>query len=252
MLDLDATGDVLAIAAIAADCGRSPVSPPGSIIARGKERQTGLIELPGGTGNRLVDLGSAAAIPIGVLAGVVAAFVFAPGEEQTVDNEVVRQVQLGDLLLISAVAGLSGTAFLAAIQERFMATLKTERAETKLQSTVAGLMKIKETAKDKNRAKKATETKHETVRRKLERTRKQTPPEISTALSKADMRTLTVEGEVVELDAPMTNEQLSDEATDIIDSVTDEATDAMSEQVTSDVDLLLQTLDPKGAFSDSS
>ena len=248
MLELDTAGDVLAIAGIAAGVGAFAALTAELIVSRGETRQQGIFELPGGSGNRFVDLGSLAAIPIGILAAVIAAFLFAPGEEQVVDGETERLVQLGDLLLISAAAGLSGTAFLAAIQERFAAVLKTKQAEVQIQGAIAGLLQIKETAADTEKAQKAAEGQKEKVRRRLEESQNRKPPLISgmrAAFPSADPTLIEI---IDQPDEPLTENQLADQADELVSSVVDSAAESMSDQVVGEVDLLLKTLDPQGVL----
>ena len=249
-MELDASGDVLEIALIAAATGAFASFVAELIITRGETRETGLLEHPK-SGSRFIDLGSWASVPVGILAGVVAAFLFAPGEERIVDDEVVRDVELGELLLVSALAGLAGTGFLAAMQERFLATLKTKQAEAKVQDAVKGLLNINKTAKDTDRAKrKAAEAKQGDVHDKLKKAREQTSPRLAEAFRQADsaaehkLRELGMRDEVLELsDGPaMTDDQLSTEAAGVVDEVAGSAAQALSDQVTSQVDQLLATL----------
>lgn len=147
MLKFNTHGDALKIVLIAALVGALASLVAELLIARGKSKQTGIIELPGPRGPRFWDLGSLAAIPVGILAAVIAAFLFAPGQEMTVRGDIVRKVEEGRLILTAAIAGLSSAGFLALVQERFLAVAKNERLDAALNAAVQGLDSVKQSAK---------------------------------------------------------------------------------------------------------
>jgi hypothetical protein len=146
MLDVQTGGDALKVLWIAAATGAATSLVSELVIARGVRKETGMVELPGRRGPRFWDLGSFASIPVGVVAAVVAAFLFAPGEQTMQGAQLVRKLELDRLLLVAAVAGLSSAGFLALVQERFLAAAKNQRLDTALTGALGGLDDIKHEA----------------------------------------------------------------------------------------------------------
>lgn len=132
MFDLASDADVGRIIGIAAGVGAGSSLVAEFLVPRLKTKEAGAFQLPKRISRRYLDFGSLAAFPVGALAAIIAALLFAPAEARIVDERTVRDVELARLILISAVAGLSGAAFLTLVQERFLALAKSERLDALL------------------------------------------------------------------------------------------------------------------------
>jgi hypothetical protein len=128
MLNINETGEALVTLAIALAAGALGGIVSELLLERGKLRRTGVLMLPGRTGRRL-ELGSAAALLIGLAAGLAAAALLVPMEDVTVNNVEERQVDWVDVLGIALVAGAAGQAFWAAITKGLTATDYNARIE---------------------------------------------------------------------------------------------------------------------------
>jgi hypothetical protein len=114
------------------------------LLSRGKAGDTGAIELPHTVEGGYVDLGSIAAIPVGVLAAVIGAFALTPVQEVVNDGVVTRTVELDKLIVVAAVAGLASSSFLKLLQERFIAVAKNQRLDAALKSALQSFDQIAE------------------------------------------------------------------------------------------------------------
>jgi hypothetical protein len=179
-----------------------------------------------------------------VLAGVIAAFLFAPGEEQDAGGELARQVELGDLILVSALAGLAGTSFLAMVQERFLAALRTEEARTQRETTVQAMRAMPD-ALDPARAKEAAKVNEDEVRHVLDQAQERVPVAVMELLPEervADSGSLELDsGEMLK---PASKRQTKKEAAELVATVADPAVDALADQMRSQVELVLGAIEP--------
>ncbi|HEY7453604.1 MAG TPA: hypothetical protein VH683_03490 [Thermoleophilaceae bacterium] len=110
------------------------------VTTRGRSGDWGGFERPRWKdARRWYDLGSIAAIPIGVLAGCIAALTLAP-ETQAVENGVVtKTIETEAVLATALIAGLAGAAFLRVLQDRFIAIAKTQELRGVVQATAETL-----------------------------------------------------------------------------------------------------------------
>lgn len=144
MLVLDTSGDWLEVLLIAVPCGAFAGFVSELLLPRMKAGETGAVERIGGRGTRFYDLGSWAAVLVGALAGPVAAYLLAPGPEVVIKGQSTQTAQVGDVVVIAALAGLAGSRFLGAIQERFLAFAD----KTRVDAALKGLRDVKETAEN--------------------------------------------------------------------------------------------------------
>lgn len=121
MLDVSATGELLLAILIAMVAGGLGGIVSELLLERGKSRTTGVLMLPDRNGNR-VELGSAAAIIIGLAAGVAAAALLVPTDDVVVKEVTETQVDILRVIGVSLVAGAAGQAFWAAITKGLTAT----------------------------------------------------------------------------------------------------------------------------------
>ena len=138
-LTLDTGGDTVKVILIAAVVGAVASLISELLLARGKAANTGAFELPGKLGTRLYDLGSIAAIPLGVLAAVIVGLALTPVEETTKEGVTTETMELGNLIVASAIAGLSAHGFLKVLQDRFVAAMKSKGLEEALRNAITGL-----------------------------------------------------------------------------------------------------------------
>lgn len=101
------------------------------LLERGKSRTSGVLVLPALNGRRL-ELGSGAALLIGLAAGLAATVLLVPIEDVVVDKVNERQVDWVRVLGIALVAGAAGQAFWAAITKGLTATDYNARIEAVL------------------------------------------------------------------------------------------------------------------------
>lgn len=112
------------------------------VTTRGRSGDWGGLERPRWRDTkRWYDLGSFASIPIGVVAGCIAALTLAP-ETQVVTNGVTTETMETEAVLATGlIAGLAGAAFLRVLQDRFVALAKTQELRGVVQAaaeTLAG------------------------------------------------------------------------------------------------------------------
>jgi hypothetical protein len=115
-------GDLVKILLYAALAGLLGALVGELITTRGRSRDWGGFEWPRWKDSKhWFDLGSFAAIPIGIIAGCIAALTLAP-ETTTVTNGVaVKTIETEAVLATAVIAGLAGAAFLRVLQDRFVA-----------------------------------------------------------------------------------------------------------------------------------
>jgi hypothetical protein len=124
---LDTGGDTGKILIYAAIAGAITSLVGELLVSRGRGHDHGGFEIPRWRDtHRWYDLGSAAAIPIGVVAACLAALLLVPIKEVVAASVTTRTVELDKLLGVAGVAGLSSAAFLRVVQERFIAAAKTQ------------------------------------------------------------------------------------------------------------------------------
>lgn len=168
MLNINDTGDAVTTIGVALAAGSLGGVVSELLLERGKSRATGVLMLPGRSGRRL-ELGSMAAVLIGLAAGLAAAVLLVPIDDVVVDKVNERQVDWVRVLGIALVAGAAGQAFWAAITkgltatdynariEAVLGTLKAERndiadneiggaADTRLAGAIAALEQAQEDA----------------------------------------------------------------------------------------------------------
>lgn len=131
MLNINDTGDAVTVIAIAIAAGALGGIVSELLLERGKSRTTGVLMLPGLTGRRL-ELGSMAALLVGLAAGLAAAALVVPIEDVVVKKVNERQVDSVRVLGIALVAGAAGQAFWAAITKGLTATDYNARIEAVL------------------------------------------------------------------------------------------------------------------------
>jgi hypothetical protein len=136
---IDTSGDVGKELWISAAAGILPALVAELLLARGAGAETGALELPHKIGRRYVDLGSLAAIPIGVVAAVIAGYLRTPVQEVTKGTVVTRTMDLDKLIAVAAVAGLTSTSFLRLVQDRFIAVAQNQRLDASLKSALGSL-----------------------------------------------------------------------------------------------------------------
>lgn len=140
-VDLESTSDVVWFLAIAAGVALIGALVAELMAARGKSKETGMFELPRRRG-RYFDVGSLTAIPAGALTGVIAVFLFSPTREIVEGTTSTTKYDLVRLIALSAIAGLSATAFIASLQEKFTALLTAERLTKALEAASTALRTV--------------------------------------------------------------------------------------------------------------
>ncbi len=136
---LNTTGDWKPILIVSALVGALAGLVSELIVARGTAGDTGGFEWPAerGSGRRKwYDLGSFAAIPVGMLAAVIAGLALTPTQEVVKNKVTSEEMKLEDLLVVAAIAGLSGSAFLRLLQERFIAVAKNQTLDSALKGAL--------------------------------------------------------------------------------------------------------------------
>ncbi len=260
MLELDTGGDALKIVWIAALVGAFAGVTSELLIARGKTKDVGQLEIPGAREKGFWDLGSFAGIPVGILAAVIAAFLFAPGEERTVGATTVRDVDLGELILVAALAGLGSSAFLALVRERFLAMAGNARLNSTLDSAIAGLEQIKQKAhqaKDPERAKRAASGSRARVKAKIDKAKRQTPPRMMRAFERRNLTggdvvqlTADADAEHIEIERPWDEEEVERQVDEVIDSVASETASTLGDELVSQIEAIKKTVSAARSASD--
>lgn len=137
LIELAKTSDEVRLLEIVAGAGAVGGLVGELLIARGKQAwTTGEIEIPGKQ-DRFFDLGSLAALLIGLVAGLVALLFFSPVREVVVSGVTRQRYDLPHAIGLGLAAGLAGPGFLSVVQQRFKALLDAKRA----QGAVAGMTK---------------------------------------------------------------------------------------------------------------
>jgi hypothetical protein len=157
MSELNTTADTIVMVLIVAAAGVVGGLVGELLIFRGARKESGAFEIPGKRGTRFFDLGSLAALPIGIVAALIALVLFSPIEEVIEEGATVREYDLIRVIGLGLVAGLAGPAFLLVVQERFTALVTTERMEAALDMAKKALEKApgaigEEDAKDAARS----------------------------------------------------------------------------------------------------
>jgi drug/metabolite transporter (DMT)-like permease len=143
VLNINETGDAVVTIAIALVGGALGGLVSELLLERGKSQTTGVLMLPDRTG-RSLELGSLAAVLIGLVAGVVAAVLLVPINDVVVNNVTERQIDWFRVLGVAIVAGAAGQAFWAAMTKGLTASDYNARIE----SALAMLKQQKQTAPD--------------------------------------------------------------------------------------------------------
>jgi len=137
---LDTGGDVGKIVVWAAIAGLVGAVVGELITARGRSADWGGWETPRWRDSkRWYDLGSIAAIPIGIVAGVLAGLLLVPHKEVVANGATTSSVELETLLGVTLLAGLAGTSFLRVLQERFVAVARTQQLRGVIEATARSL-----------------------------------------------------------------------------------------------------------------
>jgi uncharacterized membrane protein len=137
---LDTSGDVKDVLLWAAAAGLVGAIVGELITTRGRSGDWGGLEPPRWRDSkRWYDLGSIAAIPIGILAGILAGLLIAPEKDVLVRGVTRTSMELEALLGTALLAGLAGTAFLRVLQERFVAVARTQRLRGSMAAAVSAL-----------------------------------------------------------------------------------------------------------------
>jgi hypothetical protein len=132
VLDLKETMDYLVLFAIAASLGA--IGGLGAELLQSRRGQTGLIELPHGSGSsHYRDWGVWADVVLGAIAAVAALWVFPPEVHTTVEEgggvTSVSQYDLIKVVGLSLIIGSAGSSVLTALQARALARVKEQEAE---------------------------------------------------------------------------------------------------------------------------
>lgn len=146
---LDTSGDAVTILIWAAAVGAVASIVAELLIPRGAAGDTGALEWPGwrqdaptAGGRKWYDLGSWAAIPLGIVAAAIAGLLLTPTQEVIANGQTTRTMELEKLLGIALVAGLSSSAFLSLVQERFIAVAKQQQLDAALKGAIASFDEI--------------------------------------------------------------------------------------------------------------
>jgi ABC-type Fe3+ transport system permease subunit len=131
MLDINDTGDAIVAVVIALVAGALGGLVSELLLERGKARTTGVLTLPARSGRRL-ELGSAAALIIGLAAGLAATVLLVPVDDVVINQVKERQIDWWRLVGIAVVAGAAGQAFWAAVTKGLTATDFNARIDTLL------------------------------------------------------------------------------------------------------------------------
>jgi hypothetical protein len=145
-ITIDTGGDWFDALWISALVGALAASVAELLLSRGKAGDTGAFELPHRVDARWVDLGSFAAIPIGILAAVIAAFALTPVQEVVTAGATTRTMELDKLIVVAAIAGLASSSFLTLVQERFVAVARNQRLNAALSGALRSFDELAATA----------------------------------------------------------------------------------------------------------
>ena len=145
--NLETARDVVTFLVVAAAIGLLGAIVAELLLSRGKANEGGIFELPRRRG-RYLDLGSFVAIPVGALAAVIAAYFIVPVREVGETGATETRYDLVRLIVVSALAGLASTGFLASVQEKFTALMTADRLRQGLDRVEAGLAEIERTASE--------------------------------------------------------------------------------------------------------
>ncbi len=118
------------------------------------------------------DLGSWAAILVGVGAAYVAFALVSPPEQAIKGEETVSQYEPWRIIALGIIAGLAGPQFLAQIRDRFMTSIEKSRDRALLEGIYAGVGKAKKDASEKSK---------QARKRAKEQGRRQAKPEMKAA-----------------------------------------------------------------------
>lgn len=134
------SGDLLEVLLYAALAGVLGAVVGEIITARGGSGDWGGFERPRWRDSkRWYDLGSFASLPVGVVAGCIAALTLAQ-ETEVVENGVTTTTTAMESVLVTAlIAGLAGAAFLRVLQDRFVALAKTQELRGVVQAAAESL-----------------------------------------------------------------------------------------------------------------
>lgn len=138
LITLTTMRSVIAFISVAALCGLIGGVVAELLVARGKRKETGLWERTRRQG-RFFDVGSLASLPIGLVAGVIASYLFSPARQVVTATGTTTQYDLVRLVAVALLAGLSSSTFLAVLQERFTALATADRLKQALISAADAL-----------------------------------------------------------------------------------------------------------------
>jgi hypothetical protein len=117
--------DILAIVGIAAVAGLVGGIIGELIALRGRSKDWGGFEVPHRGGKHWYDVGSFASLPVGAVAGILAALLLAPSTDHVANGKTTSTIASGTLIATALLGGLGGAAFLRGLETRFMSAANT-------------------------------------------------------------------------------------------------------------------------------
>jgi hypothetical protein len=143
-ITLDTGGDTIKILVIAAVVGAFASLIAELLVARGKAADTGVFEKSRIINARFYDLGSWASIPVGILAACIAGLMLTPVKEVVEGSKTTQTMELDNLIVVAAIAGLASASFLKVLADRFVAALKAKGLDVALQGSIAALKDLEQ------------------------------------------------------------------------------------------------------------
>jgi hypothetical protein len=141
MIELETVPQHLLMLGIAAVFGGIGGIAAELLELRGEAKDTGALEIPRSLGKRYRDLGWLASVVLGAIAATAALFFLAPTEEivrpVAGGTETTTEYELFKLVALSLIVGSAGSRFLAALQDRALATAKAERTDAAVATSQA-------------------------------------------------------------------------------------------------------------------